>query len=105
MSLLERLKKGKTKTVNIPDSDEKVQIRSLSVRELDAYGKAIQAPEADHVRLLLDLMILAVTDAEGKPVWTADNADELRDLPLSVVKHVAEEIAAFSGVDQGSKKS
>jgi hypothetical protein len=104
MSLLDRLKKGKRKEITTPEG-EQITIRCLSVREIDAYSKAIQEPDADHVRLLLDLMILAVVDADGKPVWTADDAESLRDLPLSVVKFVAEEIAKFSGVDQDSKKS
>jgi hypothetical protein len=98
MSLLDRLKKGKTKTVNIPDSEEKVHIRTLSVKELDAYIKAVQVPDADQVRLLLELLILAVTDENGKPQWTADDYESLRELPLKVIKHVAEEIAMFSGV-------
>jgi len=103
-TLIERLKKAKTKSVPIPDSDEKVLVRKLSAREFDAYGKAINQEGADHVGLLVGLIIKGVQNEDGSPAWSDDDADALRDLPLSTLKALAEAIAAHSGIDPDSKK-
>ena len=103
-TLIERLKKAKTKSVSIPDSDEKVLVRKLSARELDTYGKAVQQPDADHVGLLVGLMIKGVQNEDGSATWTDADAEALRDLPLSTIKTLAEAIAAHSGIDPDSKK-
>lgn len=96
-TLLDRLKKGKTKTVAIPNSEEKVQIRSLTMREMIAFEKDRGAPDADHTALMIKILALAVVDETGEQVWADADVESLSDLPLSVIKHITEEAMTYSG--------
>jgi hypothetical protein len=105
VNLIERLKKAKAKPISIPGTDEKVFIRPLSAREMHEYGKAVEKPDADHVGLLVGMLIQSVQDEEGNAVWKATDADAMRDLPLKTIKFLAEEIGKYSGVEPDSKKN
>ena len=105
MNLLNRLKNKKPKTITIPGSDETIQVRSLSVREMEAYESAVKLPDVDHIALLLKLLIVAVINADGSPAWAESDKESLRDLPLSTVRAVAEGVIEYSGIDPDSKKS
>jgi hypothetical protein len=100
---LTRGKTRKTADVEIPDMGT-VAVRELSAAEVSQYVKRHQDGQ-DDVDSLAWLVTTSAIDDAGKPLFRPEDAAELRDMPLHVLKPIADAVAKLAGLDGDAKKN
>lgn len=97
--------KLKTRDIDIPDLGI-VKVRELSAAQVSAYASEAKAGK-EEIDLLASLVIGSVVDESGKPIFSDTDQDRkvVRDMPLSILKAVAETAADLAGITADSKKN
>jgi hypothetical protein len=102
-SLLNR--KPKTAEIKLPDGDT-VTIRALTAGQVDEYAKKHKGSE-DEFAMLCGLIIAGTVDEHGKPMFTNDDIDAIKCLPIGDLKAMGEGVARISAIipAEDSKKN
>lgn len=97
--------KLKTKDIEIPDTGT-VRVRELSAVQVSNYAKQHKAG-AEEIDLLVSLVIGSVIDESGNPLFKETEAErqEIRELPLSVLKAIADTATELAGITEDAKKN
>lgn len=74
---------------DIPGMPEKVRIRLLSGRARDAFQATVQAGDKSVSYFEAAVVISAVVDETGAPLFTADDLEPLRDVSTGVIGAIA----------------
>ena len=78
---------------------ESVYVRSLTIREALEFDRQAKADEQASLRYLV---ATCVVDAEGQSCFTVDD-DAIADIPVDVVKTLAEEVMRVSSPGNAEK--
>jgi hypothetical protein len=95
--------KLKVKDVEIPDMGT-VKLRELSAAQVSHYAKQHKAG-AEEIDLLTSLVIGSVIDDSGHPLFQDADAPHIREMPLHVLKAVADNAVELAGIADDSKKN
>jgi hypothetical protein len=82
-------------------------VRPLSVRqqtELEAWRAAQEPGKEDYVGFVLQAIVATVVDAEGNPVFAAEDMDALRDQGDKAMQKISEQVLRVSGLTDNALK-
>ena len=95
-------KKGlRRREITIPDTDGVVTIRELTtaeVREVAAFFIAAQGDEQKQLDCTVDLIIRAVLDGDGKPMFQPSDIEAVKSMSPATLAFIGRQISVLSGM-------
>ncbi len=85
--------KGARKTVTVPELGGDVMIQTITAAAAQMVTK-----DTD----LVDYVILSVITEDGKPMFSFEDREPLRQLPMKAIKGIVDEVIAFNGLSKES---
>ena len=100
--------KHKTTEFNIPElGDECFLLRSISSNDYtrlhNKYGDIVDEDDDKANEFLFQIIAMTVVDDEGDKVFSEDESDELRDLPMGVINKLAKACIELHGMGNSKK--
>ncbi|MEI7294038.1 hypothetical protein WCQ02_18000 [Paraburkholderia tropica] len=87
----------KTKTVEIPELNGEIIIRTMSGHDRDAYTDLVRDRDAGSSYFAACLVVTCAVDAQGNKLFDAGDIDALRALSGPMLTNLANEIAEHCG--------
>lgn len=91
--------------VDVPEWGGKVRVKTLNARERDAFESSLVVGKGKGQRTSTEmvrakLVSVAVVDAEGKPIFTAEDIERLGELSAAAMDRVYSVAAKLSGISE-----